>query len=63
MIILKRGHYGNPCICSPYSRKNRAKLNGISENLFNTGLCLPSGSIMTNNDLERVIAIVKKEIS
>ncbi len=52
-----------PMHMQPVFKKNRAKLNGISENLFNTGLCLPSGSIMTNNDLERVIAIVKKEIS
>ncbi|GAG59578.1 unnamed protein product, partial [marine sediment metagenome] len=30
-------------------------VNGISETLFEKGLCLPSGSNMSNNDLERVI--------
>jgi dTDP-4-amino-4,6-dideoxygalactose transaminase len=33
--------------------------NGISEALFREGLCLPSGSGMTDDDLERVISAVK----
>jgi pyridoxal phosphate-dependent aminotransferase EpsN len=36
-----------------------AFVNGISEELFAKGLCLPSGTAMTNEDLERVIACVK----
>jgi len=32
----------------------------ISENLFNNGLCLPSGSSLTENDLERVVEIIQK---
>jgi len=31
----------------------------ISENLFDNGLCLPSGSSLTENDLDRVIAVIK----
>ncbi|MFD1613935.1 DegT/DnrJ/EryC1/StrS family aminotransferase [Gelatiniphilus marinus] len=34
--------------------------NGISENLFNNGLCLPSGSNLTEDDLSRVIEIIRK---
>jgi len=34
--------------------------NGISESLFNKGLCLPSGSGMSDEDLERVIEVVKR---
>ena len=30
-------------------------INGVSERLFNYGLCLPSGSNMTSQDLERVL--------
>ena len=30
----------------------------ISETLFNNGLCLPSGSSLTENDLERVVEII-----
>ena len=37
--------------------------NGVSEALFRDGLCLPSGSNMTENDLKRVIGIVKKTIN
>ena len=37
-----------------------AYLNGTSENLFTKGLCLPSGSNMSEADLERVISIVTR---
>ncbi len=33
---------------------------GISENLFEQGLCLPSGSNLTNADLDRVLAVITK---
>ena len=33
--------------------------NGVSEDLFNRGLCLPSGSNMDENDLCRVVEIIK----
>lgn len=32
----------------------------VAEDLFNRGLCLPSGSNLTEGDLERVIAVVKR---
>lgn len=32
----------------------------VSEDLFNRGLCLPSGSNLTEADLERVIAVVRR---
>ena len=30
----------------------------VSDDLFNRGLCLPSGTAMTNNDLERIVSII-----
>lgn len=33
--------------------------NGVSENLFSKGLCLPSGSNLTESDLERVVGALK----
>lgn len=33
--------------------------DGTAEKLFNDGLCLPSGSSLTNGDISRVIAVVK----
>ncbi|MEM8672434.1 MAG: aminotransferase class I/II-fold pyridoxal phosphate-dependent enzyme [Cyanobacteria bacterium P01_G01_bin.67] len=37
--------------------------NGVAENLFRKGLCLPSGSNLTDEDLERVIMAVKSSYS
>jgi dTDP-4-amino-4,6-dideoxygalactose transaminase len=34
--------------------------NGVSESLFKYGLCLPSGSGMTDQELDRVISTLKK---
>jgi len=34
--------------------------NGLSENLFKNGLCLPSGSAMTASDIDRVAGIIIK---
>ena len=32
----------------------------VAEDLFNRGLCLPSGTAMTGDDLERVVTTIKK---
>ncbi len=32
-------------------------LNGVSDNLFEKGLCLPSGSNLTNEDLSRILKV------
>jgi dTDP-4-amino-4,6-dideoxygalactose transaminase len=39
-----------------------AYLNGVSEDLFSRGLCLPSGSIMTDGDRMRVLEYLKKSL-
>ena len=36
--------------------------NGISERLFKTGLCLPSGTNMSEDDQDRVIEIIKNNL-
>lgn len=36
-----------------------AYTNGVSESLFNNGLCLPSGSNLSKDDLDRVIKEIK----
>lgn len=33
--------------------------NGVSERLFEIGLCLPSGATLTDNDIERVVRVIK----
>lgn len=39
-----------------------AYIDGTSENLFLHGLCLPSGSSLTNEDVEKVVVELKKYI-
>lgn len=34
--------------------------NGVSENLFKNGLCLPSGTSLSDDDLERIVGCIKK---
>ncbi len=42
---------------------NSSKLvNGTSEKLFAQGLCLPSGTELTENDIEYISKIIKKEL-
>lgn len=33
--------------------------NGVSEGLFEKGLCLPSGTAMTGTDIERVVSVIR----
>lgn len=35
---------------------------GVSEDLFKTGLCLPSGTAMTKGDLNRVCSVIRKTL-
>lgn len=35
----------------------------VSDKLFETGLCLPSGSNLSADDLQRIVSIIKKQIS
>ena len=36
--------------------------NGIAEHLFETGLCLPSGAGLTNEDLLRVVEVIREMV-
>jgi len=38
-----------------------AYVNGTSESLFNNGLCLPSGTRMTSEDMERIEEVLRRE--
>ncbi|GAA0720800.1 DegT/DnrJ/EryC1/StrS family aminotransferase [Aquimarina litoralis] len=39
-----------------------AYLNGISNDLFDRGLCLPSGSNLREEDLFRIVSVIKNEL-
>jgi dTDP-4-amino-4,6-dideoxygalactose transaminase len=44
-----------PMHLQPIFKTAPAYVNGVSERLFNDGLCLPSGSNLSNNELLRVV--------
>lgn len=50
-----------PMHLQPVFADAEAHLNGVSERLFDRGLCLPSGSGMTESELDRVIECLTKE--
>lgn len=49
-----------PMHLQPIFKDCPSYINGISEKLFKYGLCLPSGSNMNENDLERVLLAINK---
>jgi dTDP-4-amino-4,6-dideoxygalactose transaminase len=42
------------------AESKRAVGGEVAEDLFNRGLCLPSGTAMNEEDLERVASIIKR---
>lgn len=48
-----------PMHLQPVFKGCRVVGGDVSEDLFNRGLCLPSGTQMTDEDLERVIRIIR----
>ncbi len=48
-----------PMHLQPIFKNYPSYTNGVSEDLFDNGLCLPSGSNLSNNDLERVCDSIK----
>ena len=37
-----------------------AYVNGVSESLFKRGLCLPSGPMVSDEDVERIVRVIKE---
>ena len=48
-----------PMHSQPLFSDAKSSLNGVSDSLFAKGVCLPSGSAMTKDDVRRIVAIVK----
>lgn len=49
-----------PMHLQPVFRHSRIRGGGVSERLFRQGLCLPSGTAMTDFDQDRVVAIIRR---
>lgn len=43
----------------PIFRDAPSYINGVSDDLFKRGLCLPSGSNLSENELNRIVSIIK----
>lgn len=48
-----------PMHLQPVFAKAPAYVNGVSETLFAQGLCLPSGPMVTDEDVDRIVEIIK----
>jgi dTDP-4-amino-4,6-dideoxygalactose transaminase len=48
-----------PMHLQPVFKHHPAYLNGNSEYLFNSGFCLPSGSSLTGQDIERIVGRIR----
>jgi dTDP-4-amino-4,6-dideoxygalactose transaminase len=49
-----------PMHLQPVFKEYKSYVNGVSEDLFNRGLCLPSGTNMSILDLKRVVSKIKE---
>ncbi len=49
-----------PMHLQPIFLKYSSYLNGVSERLFQTGLCLPSGSNLTTDEFDRITSVIKR---
>ncbi len=51
-----------PMHCQPVYRTAPAYVNGVSEDLFHRGLCLPSGPMVSDTDVDRIIDTILSAI-
>ena len=52
-----------PMHLQPIFKNSPNYSDGTSKDLFERGLCLPSGSNLTTHDLERIVALILKELT
>lgn len=48
-----------PMHLQPLFKSSKKRVNGVSEELFKKGICLPSGTAMTKDDVARICEIIK----
>jgi dTDP-4-amino-4,6-dideoxygalactose transaminase len=47
----------------PAFERHPAALSGVADRLFATGLCLPSGSSLTDQDVDRISSVIHKTVA
>jgi len=51
-----------PMHAQPLFKDVKSCINGVSDTLFKKGICLPSGSSMSEDDVKRVVNILRKNL-
>lgn len=54
--------FWKPMHQQPIFSKYPAYLNGVSDDLFEKGLCLPSGSNLSKGDLRQIVSVIRKQV-
>jgi dTDP-4-amino-4,6-dideoxygalactose transaminase len=54
--------FWKPMHQQPIFSKYPSYLNGVSEDLFEKGLCLPSGSNLSKIELQQIVSVIKKQV-
>ena len=49
-----------PMHLQPLYKDTPSYVNGVSESLFNVGLCLPSGPMVSDTDIEKITQLIKQ---
>ncbi len=57
---IEARHLWKPMHLQPVHHGRRAALTGVSERLFDTGVTLPSGSELTDEQIDRVISETRR---
>ena len=55
-------HIWKPMHRQPVYTDSPAYVNGVSEGLFKTGLCLPSGPLVTDDDVDFIIDAIREAV-
>ncbi|HOF45321.1 MAG TPA: DegT/DnrJ/EryC1/StrS family aminotransferase, partial [Bacteroidales bacterium] len=59
---IESRHLWKPMHMQPIFQKHPFYGDGTSETIFNQGLCLPSGSSLTDDDINRVVKEIRSII-
>ncbi len=60
---IESRHIWKPMHLQPVFNNYPAYTNGVAEKIFNQGVCLPSGTAMTNNELQRIANVIESYFS
>ena len=60
---IESRHLWKPLHLQPIFKNSPIFINGTSEDLFKMGICLPSGPMLTDEDIIRVVEVIKRVMS